>query len=553
MADWDESADFVIIGSGGGSLCAAMAMIDAGLKPLVLEKQSRVGGSTAMSGGVLWIPANPLLARDGISDSLEQAHHYLDAVLGDAPDPGSTPARRDAYLETGPRLIEYLQAKGIPFIRCEGWSDYYDDVDGGLAEGRSLGVELFDLRRLGEWADKFQTGPMVMPLTANEAADASLAMRTLGGLLTVAKLYFRMAKARLSGARICGFGAALQGRMLEAALRQGVDLRCETPVESLLSEDGKVVGVEAQTPGGPRRIRATKGVLINAGGFARNQSLRERYHGFPTDTRWSISNPGDTGEMIEAATGLGAALHGLDRGIWLPGSQAPDRPGPFVHSFDSAKPHCIFVDQDGERFTDESGSYMEIGCRMNARHSAKGEPSTWAIIDSTHRRRYFWGDQPPGKVPDRWLESGFFIRADTIEELAAKTGLPADRLGETVDRFNRFARAGVDPDFGRGARAYDRFLGDPRNKPNASLGEIAAPPFYAIKLFTGDVGTFGGLVTDEHGRVLTADGAVIEGLYATGNSTASVFGGIYPGAGGSIGASFVFGLRAAEHAIGPKA
>jgi len=550
MPDWDESADFVIIGSGGGAFCAAMRVIDAGLKPLVLEKQARVGGSTAMSGGVLWIPANPLLARDGIADSVADARRYLGALLGDPSDPGTSAARRDAYLETGPRLIGYLQDKGIPFIRCVGWSDYYDDTDGGLAEGRSLGVELFDLRRLGSWADRFQTGPMVLPLTANEAAGASLAMRTLGGLATVAKLYFRIARTKLTGARICGFGAALQGRMLEAALRQGLDLRCETPVEALVCEDGQVLGVVARTPDGVRRIRASRGVLINAGGFARNQDLREKHHPFPTDAHWSISNSGDTGEMIEDAMSLGAALHGMDRGIWLPASQAPDRPAPFVHSFDTAKPHCIFVDQNGERFADESASYMEIGTRMNARHAETGEPSTWAIIDSTHRKRYFWGDQPPGKVPDAWLESGFFIRGDTIEELAAKTGLPVGRLKATVERFNRFAHEGIDADFRRGARAYDRFLGDPRNKPNPVLGEIAAPPFYAIKLITGDVGTFGGLVTDEHGRVLTSAGTNIKGLYATGNSTASVFGGIYPGAGGSIGASFVFGFRAAEHAMG---
>jgi len=550
MSDWDETADFVIIGSGGGSLCAAMVAIDAGLKAVVLEKQDRVGGSTAMSGGVLWIPANPLLARDGVTDNLADARRYLDALLGDTPDPGSTAARRQAYLETGPALIEYLEAKGIRFIRCDGWSDYYDDQDGGLAAGRSLGVDLFDLGRLGEWADRLQTGPMVLPLKADEASGASLATRTLGGLVTVAKLYLRMAWGKISGARICGFGAALQGRMLEAALREGADIRLRTPVRSFVRQGGRIVGVVVESPEGTRRIRATRGVLINAGGFARNQTLREHYHDFPTDARVSNANPGDTGEMIEEAANLGAALHGMDRAIWLPSSQAPDRPIPFLHSFDTAKPHCIFVDHKGERFTNESASYMEIGCRMNARHTEKGEPSTWAIIDARHRKRYFWGDQPPGKVPDAWLESGFFLRADTIEELAAKTGLPVHGLRATVDRFNRFVRQGFDEDFRRGARSYDRFLGDPRNKPNAVLGEISEPPFYAIRLFTGDVGTFGGLVTDEHARVLTPDGEVIDGLYATGNSTASVCGGIYPGAGGSIGASFVFGYRAARHAVG---
>jgi 3-oxosteroid 1-dehydrogenase len=266
--------------------------------------------------------------------------------------------------------------------------------------------------------------------------------------------------------------------------------------------------------------------------------------------------------VLEAAISLGAATDCLDEAWWMLTSLGPDETFPqgasavgggampFGHHFDISLPHVIVVDQDGNRFTDEAGSYMENGQRLYERHrqTGRGIPA-WAIIESRHRKRYLWGAEL-GRTPRAWLDSGYLKIAYTIEDLARVCGIDPAGLRRTVDRFNRFARAGVDEDYGRGGRQFDRYHGDPTNKPNPSLGAIEQPPFYAAAIYPSDVGTAGGLVTDADARVLREDGSVIEGLYATGNSTASVMGRTYPGAGASIGASFVFGYRAARHAVG---
>jgi 3-oxosteroid 1-dehydrogenase len=265
--------------------------------------------------------------------------------------------------------------------------------------------------------------------------------------------------------------------------------------------------------------------------------------------------------MIEAAMRLGAAVDCMNEAWWVitslgPGETLPEGavnpegvPIPFMHHLDLSLPHLIMVDQDGRRFCDESGAYMEIGQRLYARHeqTGRGIPA-WVILDSRHRENYPWGTAQPGKTPQSWLDSGYMKKADTLEELARLCGIDSAGLKGEVRKFNEYCRNGVDPEFNRGGRAFDRAHGDPTVKPNPNLGSIEQGPFYAVAMYPGDVGTAGGIVTDEDARVLREDGSVIEGLYATGNSTASVVGRCYPGAGASIGASFVFGYRAAQHA-----
>jgi 3-oxosteroid 1-dehydrogenase len=261
---------------------------------------------------------------------------------------------------------------------------------------------------------------------------------------------------------------------------------------------------------------------------------------------------------------LGAAVDCMDEAWWVVTSLGPDglppKPGgytadgsvlPFMHHLDLSLPYSIMVDQLGERFCDEAGAYMEIGQRMyrRQRETGKAVPS-WVIMDSRQRAYYPWGTAAPGQVPDEWLKSGYMIKAESIDELVVKTGIEATGLTRTLQRFNGFCQTGIDTDFGRGSRAFDRCHGDPTVKPNPNLGAIEKPPFYAVRMYPGDVGTAGGVVTDEHARVLRGDGSVIEGLYATGNCTASVVGRCYPAAGASIGAAFTFGYIAVHHALG---
>jgi 3-oxosteroid 1-dehydrogenase len=351
----------------------------------------------------------------------------------------------------------------------------------------------------------------------------------------------------------------MQGRMLQLALRAGVTIRPSTPVTKLIVENHRVIGVTAQQDGRLVRIGATHGVLINAGGFSHNNRLRSTHGPAPAATKWTLANRGDTGETIEAAIALGAATDCLDEAWWMLTSLNPDgtfpkgatttdgSPLPFGHHFDISLPHVILVDQDGNRFTNEAGSYMENGKRLYERHheTGRGIPA-WAIIESRHRNRYLWGSNL-GRTPKAWLDSGYLKVAHTIADLARVCGINETGLRNTIDRFNAFAAAGSDPDYHRGGRTFDRYHGDPTHKPNPTLGAIEQPPFYAAAIYPSDVGTAGGLVTDAHARVLRENGTIIDGLYATGNSTASVMGRTYPGAGASIAASFVFGYRAAQH------
>ena len=546
-SNWEESFDFVIVGSGGGSMAAGLFLTSIGRKPLILEKTDKIGGSTAMSGGILWIPNNPLQKAAGVEDSLDAGRRYMTAAVGGDAGPGASRARREAFLRAGPPMITFLQSQGMKFIRAEGWADYYDELDGGCPRSRSLGAPLLDARDMGPLFEKLRLGPMVMPISVEKTRDITLATRTPAGMLQGATLLWRMNKSKKSGRPILSYGGSLQGRMLMLAAEKGVPIRTNTGVVELVEEDGRITGVVVEHAGKRSRIEARDGVLINAGGFSHNKEMREAFGPKPASTAWTNANPGDTGEMIQIAQKHGAALDLMDQAWWVPGTLPPDGQV-FMHVTDLSKPHCIVVDRRGKRIMNESQSYMANGQALYA----AGVPA-WVVMDSRHRKRYAWGTQAPGVTPPSWESSGYMLKADSIEGLARKMGVDPAALAAEVARFNGFARKGKDLDFHRGERAYDTWYGDPTVKPNPNLGAIEKGPFLAFKMFPGDVGTAGGIVTDEHAQVLRDDGTPIEGLYATGNSTASVMGRCYPGAGASIAASFVFAWLAAHHAVGQPA
>jgi 3-oxosteroid 1-dehydrogenase len=406
-------------------------------------------------------------------------------------------------------------------------------------------MALFDVRKLGPWKDKLRRNFLRLPVQGVEGHKMALAARTLSGFWTSLKVGARMVKIRLLGTEYAGSGAAIQGWMLYTALKAGVEIRTDCPTVDLVTEGGRVTGVVARQDGREVRIGANRGVLVNAGGFARNAEMRKAFGPQPSFTEWTASNPGDTGEMLQRVMELGAATHGLDRAIWTIASRQPNG-NLGIHANELAKPHLILVDKNGRRFTDESCSYMETGRNIYR----AGAVPCWAIMDSRHRARYPWALTPPRYTPAEWISSGYMKRADTIVGLAKQCGIDEAGLAATVARFNDFVTTGEDKDFHRGERAYDRYFGDPTHKPSPTLGMIEDGPFYAVELYPGDVGTYGGLVTDEYGRVEKEDGSIIPGLYATGNVTAGVTGDVYPGAGASIGASFIFGYRAAKHAAG---
>jgi 3-oxosteroid 1-dehydrogenase len=543
--DFDEIFDFVIIGSGAGSVPAALATKASGGSAVIVEKLDKFGGSTAYSGGVVWIPNSPL---HGATDSEEDGRRYLDALIPGDGGKASPRAKREMFLKQGPEAIRFLIGQGIKFILVH-WPDYYPQLPGGHATGRSLMCELFDINELGDWKDKlgFFYGFPRLPVNSWEFVNLTLAKRTWKGRFAALRLGGRMAMDRLTGRQRAGSGNALQGRMLQAALKADIPIRLATAMTGLVEEGDRITGVHVTGPGGSRTIGARRGVLLDTGGFSHNLAMREIYQPKPASIAWTQANPGDTGEAIGMAQALGADVDLMNEAWWTPGSLLPDGSyGGFHVPGESGKPHIIIVDKDGKRIGDESGAYMEFGQRMFAR----GAVPAFAIIESRALSHYSWGPIMVGKSVDPFIANGYLRRATTIEGLASLCGINPTGLAAEVARFNRFAETGIDEDFRRGSTIYGRHMGDPTNKPNPSLGKIERGPFYAVTIWPMDVGTSGGVVTDEYARVLRQDGSPITGLYATGNATAPVVGASYPGAGASIGGSIAFGYVAARHALG---
>lgn len=548
MAAFDETYDYVVVGSGGGSMCAGLVMRKAGKSVLVVEKTDLIGGTTARSGGVMWIPNNRFMKRDGVPDSYENALAYLDSVIGDDPaNKGATRERRMAYVSEAPRMVDFLVDQGIKLTRASYWPDYYDERSGGSQRGRTVVAQLFDANELG--ADKARLRPGTMPYMAmlEDIMALPAYRRSWRSKWIMGQMILRTALAKLTGKHWYTAGAALQGRMFQAALKAGVEFKTGAGVRELIIEDGAVTGVVTDQG----RIGARLGVLVNAGGFARNQAMRDR-HIPGTSTDWTDTAPGDTGEMIMEMARIGAALSQMSEFVGVqktlpPGSEQRDtKPG---MQGTTAAPHAILVDQSGVRYMNEGGSYMAYCKGMRERDRIVPAVPSWAIMDSQHMAKYMFAGTMPGSAkPQSWYDSGYLRRADTIEDLARLIEVDPATLRATIDRFNGFVVNDKDEDFHRGERAYDQWLGDQFHKPSATLGTIAEAPFYAVPVVPGDVGTYGGAVTDAYARVLREDGSVIPGLYATGVSTASVMGPVYPGAGSSVGPSFVWGYVAARHA-----
>jgi 3-oxosteroid 1-dehydrogenase len=500
----------------------------------------------------MWIPNNQFMLRDGVDDSPNKALTYLNHVVADGHDTrGSTPQRRRTYIDEAPRMLDFLLGQGIKFHRYPYWPDYYDDLPGGLECGRVVVADLFDANQLGANKQWLRANYIPFPASLEEAMKVPLAKRTLQGAMAVFRVGLRMITSKLSGKHYVGAGAALQGRMLERALKAGTAIRTEAAVEGLLTdESGRVTGVQARIDGELQSFTARQGVLINAGGFARNQRMRDKY--IPgTRADWSIVCDGDTGEMLEEMMRIGADVAQMDEMIGNQATHPPEQREvlPQVMA-ELAKPHSIVVDQSGQRYVREAQSYQEFVHEMFKRDKIVPAIPSWLVVDSQYVSKYMVSEKLPwAQLPKSWLSSGFLIKTDSLEQMAKACAMDPGKLVASVERFNVFARNGKDEDFHRGDRAYDRFYGDPTHEPSATLGTIEKAPFYAYRVYPTDIGTSGGAVTDVHARVLREDGSVIPGLYATGNSTASVMGRAYPGGGACVGPSFVWGFVAAKHAM----
>jgi 3-oxosteroid 1-dehydrogenase len=554
---WDQTTDVLVVGSGGGGMTAALMAKDRGAQALVLEKSALYGGSTAMSGGSIWIPNNHLMKKAGLADSTEEALTYLKAVTAGR----VSEERLRAYVKSAPEMVKYLEEKShVRFQLVPGYSDYYPGLAGGKpGGGRTIEAAPFDARKLGRAHTELRPVPRQARVFGRMMATAYDAHRLLDssmlGRIRAARIFalyvlnpFRSLSSidtRLT------LGNALAGRLRLSLADRRIPVWLNTPVTHLIVEGGRVVGVEAQKAGQSVRIRANKAVILAAGGFAHNKAMREKYQRQPITDAWTVASPADDGDAIRMGLELGAIVDFMDDAWWMPTSVAPGQEMPNMSIVDRSLPGCIIVNKQGKRFTNEAAPYIDVVKNQYANHQKHGGAiPAFFIIDSRFHSRYPAGAVMPMSTPRKFIASGYLKVADTLEDLAGKCGIDPVGLVAEVKKFNEYAAAGKDTEFQKGDTAIDRFYADPSVRPNPCLGPLDRPPYYAIELWPGDLGTKGGLVTDDHARVLRQDGSPIEGLYATGNCSAAVMGNSYAGAGATIGPSMVFGYIAAQHAVG---
>ena len=538
--------DIVVAGSGAAGMTAALTAAQLGLSVLVIEKTGSFGGSTARSGGGIWAPGNTVLRAAGITDTPEQAGAYLAYVAGDC-----VPAElRRAFLEHCPAMLSLVLANTpLRLAWVPGYADYYPEAPGGLARGRSIEPVPLDGRVLG--SELAHLGPPYLPspdgvaITQADYRWLSLGPHHPRAMLAGARVAGRVARSRLLGHRVLSLGQALAAGLRAGLLASGVPVWLNTPLTGLEVRDGRVCGVHATRDGEPALVTARRGVLIATGGFERNAEMRRQYQRAPIGTEWTTGAPGNTGDGIRAGLDLGAATGLMDDAWWGPSIPLPG--GPYFCLAERSLPGCILVNGAGQRFVNESAPYVDaVHAMYDGNTPENPHIPAWLIFDQRYRDRYVFAGRPPGKsLPRRWYAAGAVVSADEMAGLAGAAGVGAGGLVKTVTRFNEFAAAGRDEEFGRGGSAYDRYYGDPRCRPNPNLAPLAGPPFYAVKIVPGDLGTKGGLRTDERARVLRDDGSPIAGLYAAGNASAPVMGHSYAGAGATIGPAMTFGYIAA--------
>lgn len=556
---WDHEFDVVVVGSGNGALTAALLAADGGARTLIVEKADQFGGTSASSGGGVWIPNNRYALAEGADDSIDDARAYLQHVT----PPGKVnPALIERYITQGPSVIDYLHenTSWVRYRNLPHYPDYFPEGPGGKTGNRSMEPEPLHASALGEDFQNLapQHPQTQMPgginFTQVEGAVVLSATRGwLGITIRLAAKYLFDFPTRIKTRRDARLtmGNAGVARLFLALRDRQVPLWRSTTMRELIYDGGKVVGIVVERDNRVEFIRARKGVVLAAGGFERNQQMREQYLPAPTDTSWSAGNLHNTGDAILAAQQLGAATSQMDWGWWFTTATVPGRAKAYLSQVEKGMAGSITVNKRGMRFSNESQNYVSFVSDMI---KDKENIPSYMIFDATFRQqrpvasvliqgRFF----PDWAVPKAWWAPEFLSKANSLRELAIKVSIDPDGLETTVAAFNRYARSGKDSDYQRGDSSHDRYYADPQVKPNPCLAPLLKPPFYAVALYPGEMGTAGGLVIDEHARVLQENGAVIEGLYACGNTTAALLP-AYPGPGSTLGPAMVFGYIAGQHA-----
>lgn len=556
---WDKEVDVLVVGSGAGGLLCALVAASNHADVLVVEKDKLWGGTSATSGGGIWIPGSDQAKAAGFEDNLDDAFKYVRGLSADnVPDENIR-----AYVDNAAPMLRWLTANTPVIYTAQPYPDYHAEDPGGSPTGyRTHLPELLDGKPLGK---DLRTQRMPSPaaslfgyLNWTFAETYELLYRSKGWFthlcINMAKYWldwpFRFTSRK---DRRLTLGNALTGGIRMALNEKGVPVWLESPLVELVKEDGAVTGAVISQRGVQMRIRARKGVVLAAGGFDKNQSMRDANAPLYPTSQYSGGVTSNTGDAIRAGEGAGAGTLNLQSAWAAPVFYVPGEDRGRLCTIERALPGCIMVNQSGRRYLNEAASYHVTGQVMARRQAEHGDASpSWMIFDYRYRHQFPMGPLMP-LIPD-WAQNGMvksiMRKGRSIEELAGKIGVDPVALGETVSRFNEFAAKGEDPEFHRGEAAYDKLYGDYRHGPNPCLRPLTEAPFYAMPIYPGDIGTNGGLTTNARAQVTDAKGKAIAGLYAIGNSAASAMGESYPGAGVTIGPAMTFGYIAARDMTG---
>lgn len=557
------TCDLLIIGSGAGGLSTAITAKKHGLDVIVVEKEEYFGGTTAFSGGVLWIPGNPHAKRDGVKDTREAARTYMKHETGAFFDEAAV----DAFLEVGPEMLEFFERETEAKFLPTAYPDYHPDAPGGVDIGRSVVTEPYNARNLGG-----EIGRLRPPLTT--ITFIGMMFNSSNADL---KHFFNATKSLISavyiGKRLTGHlkdlalyrrgvqvtsGNALAARLAKSAFDLGIPIHTNAEASKLLTSDGRVTGALVRRKHEDTQITARRGVVLACGGFPHDAArIAKLYpHLRSGGEHLSPVPTGNTGDGTRMAEEVGAQLElgYKDPAAWMPVSRVPlsgGKFGVFPHLLDRYKPGIIGVTRKGRRFTNEANSYHDVGAAMI--EACKGEPETamWLICDQATIGKYGLGYAKPAPMPlGSLLRNGYLTKGDTLAELAQSVGIDAAALEQTVRKYNEGAVRGEDPEFGRGTTSFNRYLADPEHKPNPCVAPIGKGPYYAVKVIMGDLGSFDGIKTNVVGQVLNNDDEPIPGLYAVGNDRASIMGGNYPGGGITLGPIMTFGYITGRYVAG---
>lgn len=559
MAGQENEYDVLVVGTGASGMSAAVTAAHEGLKVLVVEKAPVYGGTTARSGGWLWIPGTRLATEQGIQEPAGAARSYLQHEAGTHFDPD----RVDAFLTNGPQAIDFFTQKTcVQFDMPPVFPDYHAEAPGGLPGGRSMVTRPFDARELGDRVK--QLAPPVPELTVfgmmlgsgKELWHFLRAFKSLESFWYVARRFSRHLLDVMQHGRGMTLtnGNALAGRLAKAAMNLNVPVWLNAPVKKLIVDGGAVVGATVMREGKSVDIRVRRGVVLACGGFPHDVERRKQlFPHAPTGREHFTPSPElNTGDGLRLGESVGGWVDPTipNAAAWCPTSvvrRADGTQGVMPHFIDRAKPGVIAVTAKGRRFTNEALSYHDFVQHLVRACRDLGEVSCWLVCDHKHLREYGMGCVAPFPLPiGKHLRSGYLKRGTSLADLARTIGVPEGALQEEVATFNRDAVAGVDSKFGKGSTAYNRYQGDSLVQPNPCMAPIADGPFYAIRIVVGEIGTFAGLATDASCRVVGADKTPVRGLYVVGNDAASVMGGNYPGAGITLGPALTFGYVAGQ-------